>query len=121
MLKNFLLVASGGAAGAILRYGLGLLGAVIGASGRLSTFIINVIGSFVLGLLISAFESGNWMLFACVGACGAFTTFSTYSVHSIQLLQDGRYGTAALYIIGTVVVCLLFAWLGFAVGHKLQI
>ena len=61
------------------------------------------------------------MLFACVGLCGAFTTFSSYSIHSIQLLQDGKYGAAVLYIVGTVVVCLLFAWRGFAVGRKLQI
>lgn len=120
MFRNFLFVALGGAVGATLRYGLVLLGAFIGASGQLSTFFINVIGSFVLGILTSAFESGNWMLFAGVGACGAFTTFSTYSVHSIQLFQSGRYGTAILYIAGTVIACLVFAWLGFTLGHKLH-
>lgn len=120
MFKNFLLVASGGAVGAALRYCLVLAGMAMGASGRLSTFFINVVGSFVLGVLTSAFETGSWMLFAGVGLCGAFTTFSTYSVQTVRLLQDGRYGAAALYAVGTVIACLLFAWLGFAAGHKLQ-
>lgn len=118
MLKNFLSVALGGAVGATLRYGFVLLGALIGASGQLSTFFINIIGSFFLGLLTSLSGSANWMLFAGVGACGAFTTFSTYSVHSVQLLQNGRYCAAALYILGTVTVCFAFAWLGFELGRK---
>lgn len=120
MLKNFLFVALGGAFGAALRYGIGILGSALGASGQIATFFINVLGSFVLGLLTSACTPGSFMLFATIGVCGAFTTFSTYSVHSVTLLQEGRYGTAALYILGTVVLCLLFAWIGFIAGQRLE-
>lgn len=118
MIRNFLFVALGGALGAALRYGAGLLGAALGASGQVATFFINVIGSFALGLLTAACPPGSLALFASVGVCGAFTTFSTYSVHSLGFLQEGRYGAAAAYIIGTVLVCILFAWAGFAVGHR---
>lgn len=119
MLKNFLFVALGGALGAVMRYGAGLLAAAMGASGHLGTFIINALGSFVLGLLTSACQSGGWMLFAAIGVCGAFTTFSTYSVQAVTLLQQGKIGAASLYIFGTVAVCLLFAWMGYILGSKL--
>ena len=118
MLKNFLFVALGGALGAVLRYGIVLIGNAISASGQLATAFINVIGSFALGFIVSVCPPGSLMLFASIGVCGAFTTFSTYSVQSVQLLQEGSYGTAALYILGTVIVCILFAWLGIAIGHK---
>lgn len=119
LLKNFLLVALGGALGAALRYGVVILSSALGASGQIATFLINVIGSFILGFLTSACAPGSMMLFATVGVCGAFTTFSTYSVQSVALLQDGRYGAAAAYILGTVVICLIFAWLGIIAGQKL--
>ena len=120
MIKNFFVVALGGAFGAVLRYGIVLLGAAFGASGQVATFFINILGSFILGFLTSAFAPGSLMLFATVGVCGAFTTFSTYSVHSVSLLQEGRYWTAAFYIIGTVILCLVFAWLGFLAGQRLS-
>ncbi len=120
MLKNFIAVAIGGAAGAMLRYGLGLLAAAVGCAGNLATLLINVCGSFALGMLTSCCRPGSWLLFAGIGVCGSFTTFSTYSVQSVTLLQQGRFGAAALYIIGTVCLCLLFAWLGIVAGQKIS-
>lgn len=118
MIKNFLFVAFGGALGATLRYGIVLLGAFLGTSGKIATFFINVLGSLVLGFLTSACPPGSLMLFATIGVCGAFTTFSTYSIHSVTLLQEGRYSAAAAYILGTVILCLLFAWIGYYCGTQ---
>ena len=120
MLKNFLYVALGGALGASLRYGVALLGTYLGSSSQTVTFLINILGSFLLGFLTAMTPSGSLMMFAAIGVCGSFTTFSTYSVHSVALLQDGRYGAAAVYIIGTVILCLILAWAGIIVGQRMS-
>lgn len=120
MLKNFLFVALGGALGASLRYGVVLLGTYLGSSSQMVTFLINIVGSFLLGFLTAMTPSGSLMMFAAIGVCGSFTTFSTYSVHSVALLQEGRYGAAVVYIIGTVILCLIFAWAGLIVGQRIN-
>ena len=120
MLKNFLFVALGGALGASLRYAAVLLGTCWGTSNQTATVLINIIGSFLLGFLTAMTPSGSLMMFAAIGVCGSFTTFSTYSVHSVALLQDGRYGAAAVYIAGTVILCLISAWAGIIVGQRMN-
>ena len=120
MLKNFLFVALGGALGASLRYGVALLGTYLGSSSQVVTFLINIVGSFLLGFLTAMTPSGSLMMFAAIGVCGSFTTFSTYSVHSVALLQEGRYGAAVVYIIGTVILCLILAWAGLIVGQRIN-
>ena len=120
MFKNFLFVALGGALGASLRYGVALLGTYLGSSSQRVTFLINIVGSFLLGFLTAMTPSGSLMMFAAIGVCGSFTTFSTYSVHSVALLQEGRYGAAVVYIIGTVILCLILAWAGLIVGQRIN-
>ena len=73
-----------------------------------------------LGFLTAMTPSGSLMMFAAIGVCGSFTTFSTYSVHSVALLQEGRYGAAVVYIIGTVILCLILAWAGLIVGQRIN-
>lgn len=116
MIRNFLAVGLGGAVGAMLRYGMTLLGAALNWSSNISTFLVNIIGSFVMGLLVSGCEQGTWLLLATVGLCGGFTTFSTFSTQSVAMLQQGKWGSAALYIFGTLITCILFAWLGSRLG-----
>ena len=120
MLKNFLFVALGGALGASLRYGVALLGTYLGSSSQRVTFLINIVGSFLLGFLTAMAPPGSLFMFAAIGVCGSFTTFSTYSVHSVALLQEGRYGAAVVYIIGTVILCLILAWAGLIVGQRIN-
>ena len=120
MIKNFLAVGAGGAIGAMLRYAMTVLGVQLHWSSNLSTFLVNIIGSFVMGLLVSGCEQGTLLLMATVGICGGFTTFSTFSMQSVRLIQDGKWGAAALYIFGTLVICILMAWLGCLVGQKLK-
>jgi fluoride exporter len=111
-MHRFLLVALGGAVGACLRYAVVLGCTVLGISGPIGIFIINAVGSFALGAITGALPAGSLQLFLAMGVCGAFTTFSTYSVQSVGLIQSGRIGSALLYMVGSVVVCVLFAWLG---------
>ncbi|MDO5320798.1 MAG: fluoride efflux transporter CrcB [Bacteroidia bacterium] len=120
MVKNLLAVGAGGAVGAMLRYGMTVLGAQLDWSSNLSTFLVNIIGSFVMGLLVSCCEQSTWLMMATVGLCGGFTTFSTFSMQSVRLIQEGKWGTAALYISGTLVICILMAWLGCLVGQRLK-
>lgn len=120
MIKNFLAVGLGGAFGAMLRYGMTLLGNHIGWSSNLSTFAVNVLGSFVIGVLTLSCEQGTWLLLATVGICGGFTTFSTFSNQTVNLLQQGKLGPALIYALGTLVVCVLAAWLGCMLGQKLR-
>ena len=120
MLKNFMFVALGGALGASLRYGVALLGAYFGTSSHTVTFLINILGSFLLGFLTAMAPPGSLFMFAAIGVCGSFTTFSTYSVHSVTLLQEGRYGAAAVYIVGTVILCLILAWVGIIAGQRMS-
>lgn len=118
MVKNFIVVGTGGAIGAMLRYGMTVIGLHLHWSSNLSTFLVNIIGSFVMGLLVSCCEQGTLLMLATVGICGGFTTFSTFSIQSVHLLQEGKWGTAALYIFGTLVICILMAWIGCIVGQK---
>ena len=120
MLKDFLSVGAGGAIGAMLRYGMTLVGVYLHWPSNLSTLLVNIIGSFVVGLLVSSCSNGTWMLLATAGLCGGFTTFSTFSMQSVSLLQEGRWGQAALYIFGTLAICIVMAWFGCLCGNRLK-
>ena len=116
------LVAMGGALGAVSRYAVdqavnGLFGGTV-----LGTFAVNISGSFLLGLLVSAAAgrvglSEEARLFAAVGFLGSYTTFSTLTVASVQLAADGDWTRAATNIVGSVMVGLAAALAGIAVGR----
>ncbi|MFC4542972.1 fluoride efflux transporter CrcB [Halosolutus amylolyticus] len=97
-----LLVGFGGAIGALGRYTVTTL--VEGERFPLSTFLVNVLGSFLLGLVLFADVAESIQLFVGVGACGAFTTFSTFSVDTVRLVEEGHVRTATIYALGNVLV-----------------
>jgi CrcB protein len=113
------LLAVGGGAGANARYWLGKL--VARAQGAVefpwATLLINVSGSVVLGLVAAAYlghpdpARRNWYLLLGTGFCGGFTTFSTFSYEAMKLMQDGRPGSAAAYVLASVVAGLVGVWL----------
>ena len=119
MIKNIILVGLGGATGAMLRYGITLLFTFMHWSTNIGTLLTNIIGSFVMGMLVNAFEQSPMLLFATVGLCGGFTTFSTFSMQSVTLIQQARYGAATLYIAGTMLLCVGCAALGCLAAKKL--
>jgi CrcB protein len=99
------LVAVAGALGALSRYGLGVLVGV--RSFPWATLCINLVGSFLLGALITAGTERGWSQTAtvplAVGFLGAFTTFSTFSYETQTMLRTDRAGAAALYVALSVV------------------
>src|SRR2546430_3477590 len=107
----FLLIAVGGAAGALLRYLIG--GAVqrMSAGGfPIGTMFVNVSGCFLIGILLRQFLnmqlSPELRAFLIVGFCGGFTTFSTFSAETLGLIEGGEYGRAAGYVVLSVTLCL---------------
>lgn len=111
----FLSVGLGGFLGSVARYGLSLL--FPATAFPFATFIINLVGSFGLGFVAGLdmdghISSRNFSLFMRVGVFGGFTTFSTFSLESVQLLQSGRTGYAALYMVASLLVCLIGAFAG---------
>jgi fluoride exporter len=110
-----LLLFLGGGLGANARYWLGIFMKARGWSDQFPwhTFVINILGSFVLGLVLAACkERPAWFLFLGVGVCGGFTTFSTFSVELLELLEKDRLLAAAGYALGSALLALVGAWLG---------
>jgi CrcB protein len=119
MLKNILWIGLGGGIGSILRYlvSLFILNFFHGQS-LLGTFIVNILGCFLAGLLCSVCEANlnpTLRLFLIVGFCGGFTTFSTFALDNIALWQAAAYFKTMLYAALSIVVGFAAAWLGMAV------
>lgn len=113
-IANIAIVALGGAIGSCLRFGVGQIN-VITTKG-LSTFIVNVLGCFVMGVLYAIFThwkiADHWRLMLFVGLLGGFTTFSTYVLDVVTMLQIGDWLRAIFYALITNVVGLLSAVVG---------
>jgi CrcB protein len=119
MLKELFWVGLGGGAGSILRYLTSkLVTWKIGAVNfPLATFIVNITGCFLIGLLIglslrNQVLSTSMKLLLITGFCGGFTTFSTFSAENLQMYEAGNYGTLALYTLSSIVLGLLAVWGG---------
>jgi len=117
---TLLLVAVGGAIGSVAR----ALAAYAVPAGRLpwATILVNVVGSFIIGWLISRFlPLGEHNIrahsFWVVGVCGGFTTFSSFSWQTFEQLQKGNWGVAAVNVIFSVVLCLAATWLGWRLAR----
>lgn len=111
---NFFLIAIGGAAGSLLRYGFGRLWN--GPSFPYGTLAVNVIGSFLIGLLWAVFSKGadeQKRLLLITGFCGGFTTFSAFSLEGFQLLQQSKILVFFLYTFATLGLGLAATYLGF--------
>ena len=112
-----LLVALGGAAGALARWGLSEgMDRWLGANAPWGTWTANLVGCFCIGLAIPVLaEADPRRAFLVVGFLGAFTTFSTYSAETLELWEAGRAGLAVANAAGSVVLglgaCALGLWL----------
>ena len=118
-MKVLFAVAAGGAVGALARYlSMSAVGALFGSGFPWATLAVNVVGSFILGILVELaalmWSPGEALrAFLVVGLLGAFTTFSTFSLDVAVLYERGAMLSAAAYIIASVVLCVggLFAGL----------
>jgi fluoride exporter len=118
-LQFIIAVALGGAIGSVARYLAGTgAGKLFGSAFPWGTLIINIVGSFLIGVFVESFAL-KWDLpqsvrvFLTVGICGGFTTFSTFSLDAYLLMDRGELWAAAAYMAGSVVLSIaaLFAGL----------
>ena len=112
------MVALGGAAGSVLRYGAGRMAVnFFGPSTVLDTLFVNVTGSFALGVFITltlerVSVPSEYRGLIAIGLLGGYTTFSTLSVEAMRLAESGEVLKAGLSVAGSVVVGLVAAYLG---------
>ncbi len=115
-------IAAGGAIGTMLRFWLNLFfTGRFGETMPWGTILINVTGSFAIGLFAALSEPGGRLplstdvrLFVLVGLCGGYTTFSSFSLQTLALFQAGDPGRAIANVMLSVFCCLIAVWRGFA-------
>jgi CrcB protein len=118
-------VAVGGALGSVARFWMtGAMTALTGPRFPWGTLAINVLGSFVIGLVagvtLTPARVGmhpDLRLFLMTGICGGFTTFSAFSLQTVELLQGGDVVPALGYAVGSVVLCLVATYCGWLLGR----
>lgn len=117
-MMNIIIIGIGGFIGSIARYGMAIwIGQRWGRSFPLGTFVINVSGSFVIGLLMTLFAerflvNPQWRLLLVVGFLGAYTTFSTFEYETGTLVRDGEWLIAGMNVVFSVVVGFIALKLG---------
>ena len=110
----FLLIAVGGAVGSLLRYGCSRW--LNSAAFPYGTFLVNITGSFLIGLLwaiLTKETDDSKRLLLISGFCGGFTTFSAFSLESLQLLQQSKFTTFFLYTFATIILGITATYAGF--------
>jgi CrcB protein len=122
---NYLWVGLGGAIGSVLRFWLsGLIFRHFADAFPLGTLVINVSGSFLIGLLVVLTGPDGRMVVSpsvrdglLIGILGGYTTFSSFSLQTLNLARAGDWTRAGLNVVLSVVVCLVAVWLGHALGR----
>jgi fluoride exporter len=89
------------------------------------TLFVNVTGSFIIGFYSTLsgpdgrlFASAEQRQFVMTGICGGYTTFSSFSLETFRLLQSGRTASALIYIVVSIVGCLVGVWLGHVMASR---
>ena len=121
----YLWVTLGGAIGSAARFWIsGLVAERYGATFPFGTLLVNISGSFLIGLFaaLSAPEgrwlvSPSWRAFVMIGLCGGYTTFSSFSLQTFALLQDGEWFRATANALASFLFCLVAVWLGYFFGY----
>ncbi|WP_312137796.1 fluoride efflux transporter CrcB [Brevundimonas sp. BH3] len=125
-MNHFLLVATGGALGALARYGAGIAAFRLVGAGQWpwGTFAVNLTGGLLIGLITGwlAFKGSangeNIRLFAVVGVLGGFTTFSAFSLEVVAMLERREMATAALYALASVILSVVAVFVGLTIMRK---
>ncbi len=125
-MQTLLLVAAGGATGAVARYLLGVQAMrSLGGAWPFGTFAANILGGLLMGVLagVLAMRGGadqeKWRLLLGVGVLGGFTTFSAYSLEVALMIERRAYGQAALYSLGSVALSVLALFAGLFLMRRL--
>ena len=125
IVTTWLAVAAGGALGSLARFWLAAaMTALTGPRFPWGTLLINVLGSFVIGLVGAATMAPARVgmppevrVFLMVGVCGGFTTFSAFSLQTLELLQAAEFWPAVGYAAASVALCLVAVWTGWLAGR----
>jgi len=123
-LDRYLVVLAGAGLGGLTRYTLGTwIMARSGVRFPLGTFLINISGSFFIGLLMTLLTERlhphpNWRLFLVVGVLGGYTTFSSFEYETLQAVRDGERWMGLLYVAGSVLLGYVAVWLGAALTAR---
>jgi CrcB protein len=117
---NLILVGIGGICGGLARFQLGrLMSQKSKMAFPIGTFVINITGALLLGLVTSMDAGKNIYLLLGDGFLGAYTTFSTFMYEGFNLFQENEKLNAFLYIIGSLVLGIIGCVIGFAIGESL--
>jgi fluoride exporter len=117
-LDKYLVVLAGAGLGGLARYVAGTwIMAKYGGRFPLGTFVINITGAFLIGVLMTLLTQRfhphpNWRLFLVVGILGGYTTFSSFEYETYQAVRDGERWLGLLYVAGSVILGYLGVWLG---------
>ena len=120
---RLLLICLGGAVGTAARYGLSTwCREALGAGFPYGTLTVNVIGSFLLGMIMylglnTALISADTRLVLGTGVMGGFTTYSSFNYETVQLVGDRAYALGALYVLATLSGCFVAGSLGIATAR----
>ena len=120
MFPAWLYIAVGGALGSVGRFWFsGVIARAWGESFPWGTLVINVTGSFAIGIFNGLTgPDGRWLVptehrqFLLIGICGGYTTFSSFSLQTLNLMESGEWLRAGGNVIGSVALCLLAVWAG---------
>ena len=118
MLRIALIIGTGGFVGTLARYfSMQWVQRTFSNPFPLGTMVVNILGCFLIGVFLGLSERGNILtnemrLFLTVGFCGGFTTFSTFTADSLLLMRDGQFFYLLTYTAISVVVGILFTFLG---------
>jgi fluoride exporter len=124
-MDNFLIIGAGAILGANARYWLGGWAAdKWGTSFPYGTLLINVTGSFLIGIFLAVttgrlLVDPRWRLFVAVGFLGAYTTFSTFTYESVQLLLEGNWGSGLGNLLASNLLGVAAVTLGILLGRLL--
>lgn len=123
-MAKYVLVMVGGAFGSVARFTVGTLFLrFYTAMFPLGTFVVNVTGSFLIGLLMMLFLNRpainpHWRLFLVTGVLGGYTTFSSFEWETLFVIRGGATLIATTYVLLSVILGLIAAWLGALLANR---
>ena len=124
-MNRYVMIALGGAAGALARYQVAsMVQARVPAGFPYGTLIVNVSGCLVMGIVMAllterAVMHANWRFLVPIGFIGAYTTFSTFEYETFRAMAEGAWRVATWNVVVSVVVGYLALWTGVIIGRQL--